>query len=77
MSKYSAVKGMNDLLPPQSDTWHFLERTARETLANYGYAEVRTPIGEATEHFPRSVGEGPATRAQGMYNRPSKGHRRW
>lgn len=55
--KFAAVKGMNDLLPPQIETWQFLERTAREVFGAWGYAEVRTPIVEDTALFVRSVGE--------------------
>jgi histidyl-tRNA synthetase len=75
MSKYSGVKGMNDLLPPQVDTWQFLERTARETLNNYGYAEIRTPIVEDTELFTRSVGEGTDIVGKEMYCFDDKGGR--
>ncbi len=56
-AKVSGVKGMNDLLPPESAAWQFLERTARELAARYGYQEVRTPVLEDTALFVRSVGE--------------------
>src|SRR4051794_30210205 len=75
MSKYSAVKGMNDLLPPAVDTWQFVERIARETLANYGYAELRTPIVEDKELFTRSVGEGTDIVGKEMYDFLDKGGR--
>ncbi len=55
--KFAAVKGMNDLLPPQIETWQFLEHTARQLFGVWGYSEVRTPIVEDTALFVRSVGE--------------------
>ncbi|HEX6571809.1 MAG TPA: histidine--tRNA ligase, partial [Steroidobacteraceae bacterium] len=52
-----AVRGMNDVLPEQSSAWQQLERVARETLAQYGYREIRLPLLERTELFKRSIGE--------------------
>ena len=75
MSKYSSVKGMNDLLPPSIDTWHHLEKIARETMSRYGYAELRTPIVEDTELFTRSVGESSEIVGKEMYNFADKGGR--
>ncbi len=73
--KFAAVKGMNDLLPPQIETWQFVERTAREVFANYGYSEVRTPIVEDTALFVRSVGEGTDIVGKEMYTFVDKGDR--
>lgn len=55
--RFGGVKGMNDLLPPDIDVWHLLERQARETFRRFGYQEIRTPILEDTALFERSVGE--------------------
>ncbi len=55
--RISGVKGMNDLLPPDIEVWHFLEARARETFRRFGYQEVRTPVLEDTALFVRSVGE--------------------
>ena len=55
--RFSGVKGMNDLLPPDIAVWHFLEARARETFRRFGYQEVRTPVVEDTALFRRSVGE--------------------
>src|SRR5262245_11538518 len=57
MDKLQAVKGMNDLLPPEIDKWRYVERMARETFEAYGYREVRTPIVEYTPLFVRGIGE--------------------
>lgn len=53
----AAIKGMNDILPGEVETWQFLERCAREVFSIYGFAEIRTPIPEKTELFNRSIGE--------------------
>ena len=55
--RVGGVKGMNDLLPPDIATWHFLEARAHETFRRFGYQEIRTPILEDTALFIRSVGE--------------------
>ncbi|HZF81518.1 MAG TPA: histidine--tRNA ligase, partial [Rubrivivax sp.] len=53
----SAVKGMNDILPPDSSRWEWLEDTIRRLLARYGYRALRTPIVEPTALFVRGLGE--------------------
>ena len=53
----TAIKGMNDILPGDVETWQFLEQTARDVFGCYGFAEIRTPIPEKTELFCRSIGE--------------------
>ena len=55
--KIQSIRGMNDLLPEQSATWQYLERTVAEVLASYSYREIRFPILEQTELFKRAVGE--------------------
>src|SRR6188474_3500128 len=52
-----AVKGMNDLLPPDSARWEWLEGKVRALMARYAYANVRTPIVEPTALFVRGLGE--------------------
>ncbi len=53
----TAIKGMNDVLPGEVETWQFLEKNAREVFGLYGFSEIRTPIAEKTELFCRSIGE--------------------
>lgn len=55
--KLQSIRGMNDLLPEQSATWQYLERTVAEVLSRYSYGEIRFPILEQTELFKRAVGE--------------------
>ncbi|MCU0941912.1 MAG: histidine--tRNA ligase [Hydrogenophaga sp.] len=55
--KLVAVKGMNDIAPPQSAHWEWLEATLRDLMARYGYRNIRTPIVEPTALFVRGLGE--------------------
>ncbi len=55
--RLSAVKGMNDLLPPDSARWEWVEATVRSLMHRYGYQNVRTPIVEPTALFVRGLGE--------------------
>ncbi|WP_294765533.1 histidine--tRNA ligase [uncultured Rhodoferax sp.] len=55
--KLSAVKGMNDILPPESARWESLESTVRELMVRYAYRNIRTPILEHTALFVRGIGE--------------------
>ena len=55
--KLSAVKGMNDILPPDSARWEALEATVRALMRRYGYENIRTPIVEPTALFVRGLGE--------------------
>jgi histidyl-tRNA synthetase len=52
-----AVKGMNDILPPDSERWEWFESKVRALMVRYGYANVRTPIVEPTALFVRGLGE--------------------
>jgi histidyl-tRNA synthetase len=56
-TKISAVKGMNDILPPESARWEWLEDKVRALMARYAYRNIRTPIVEPTALFVRSLGE--------------------
>jgi histidyl-tRNA synthetase len=55
--KISAVKGMNDILPPDSARWEWLEEKIRDQMGRYAYRNVRTPIVEPTTLFVRGTGE--------------------
>src|SRR5436853_6634419 len=54
--KFQAIKGVRDILPPESALWNRVEQAAREVFHTYGYGEIRLPIFEPTELFARSVG---------------------
>jgi histidyl-tRNA synthetase len=55
--KINAVKGMNDILPPDSARWEWLEDKIRSIMARHAYRMVRTPIVEPTQLFVRGTGE--------------------
>ena len=55
--RLTAVKGMNDILPPDSARWEWLEDKVRTHMARYAYRNVRTPIVEPTALFVRGTGE--------------------
>ena len=55
--KISSVKGMNDILPPASAGWEWLEEKVRDLMARYAYRNIRTPIVENTALFVRGLGE--------------------
>ena len=57
MSKLTAIRGMNDILPEETPCWQHLERTVSHVLASYGYGEIRLPLVEKTALFKRSIGE--------------------
>ena len=52
-----AVKGMNDLLPPASAHWEWLEDKVRGLMVRHAYRNLRTPIVEPTALFVRGLGE--------------------
>lgn len=56
-SRISAIKGMNDILPPDSARWEWLEDVVRRAMAAHAYRNVRTPIMEHTQLFTRGLGE--------------------
>jgi histidyl-tRNA synthetase len=55
--KITAIRGFNDILPPESETFGHIEGEARRLFSNYGYSEIRIPIVEKTSLFQRSIGE--------------------
>ena len=55
--KIQAIRGMNDLLPADSQIWGFLDNTINNLLLSFGYKYCRTPNVESTETFSRAIGE--------------------
>jgi histidyl-tRNA synthetase len=54
--QFQAIKGVRDILPPESALWSRVEQTAREVFGTFGFAEIRLPIFEPTSLFARSIG---------------------
>lgn len=57
MTKLTAPKGFEDVLPKDVGRWQAVEQIARSTSALFGFDEIRAPILERTELFHRGVGE--------------------
>lgn len=73
--KYSALKGIQDILPPDIYIWQRVEFTAREIFQKYGFQEIRLPIIESTDIFIRSIGETTDIVEKEMYTFPDKAGR--
>lgn len=56
-NKLQPVRGTQDLLPDQCRSFRFLDDTAWQLAANFGYEEIDTPIFEFSEVFHRTLGE--------------------
>ena len=56
-AKVRPIRGMNDVLPPDTGRWQHLEDAVRDVLESYGYRQMRLPLLEYTELFRRSIGE--------------------
>lgn len=66
--KLTAVKGMNDILPPDSARWEWLEDQVRSVMGLYAYRNIRTPIVEPTALFVRGTGESTDIVEKEMYS---------
>ncbi|MGC1618773.1 MAG: histidine--tRNA ligase, partial [Candidatus Acidiferrum sp.] len=55
-SKFQAIRGTRDLLPPDTALWNRVEQAAHEVFTTYGFGEIRPPMFELTELFARAVG---------------------
>ena len=55
-SKFQAIRGTRDLLPPETALWNRVEDTARSVFGTFGFGEIRPPVLEPTELFARAVG---------------------
>ena len=61
------IKGTKDILPIESDRWRKLENVIHDTMKNWGYGEIRTPVFEQTGLFERSVGKDSDIVSKQMY----------
>jgi histidyl-tRNA synthetase len=67
-----SVRGMKDILPPESARWAALEAAYLAHAARFGFREIRTPILERTELFARAVGESTDIVEKEMYSFPDR-----
>ncbi len=56
LMKFSRVKGVHDIYPPEVYVYQKIEETSKEIFRVYGFKEIRLPIIEHTELFQRSIG---------------------
>ncbi len=73
MNNISGIKGMNDILPGDVETWQHLEEQARRVFGTFGFREIRVPVVEKTELFCRSIGETTDIVEKEMYSFSDKG----
>jgi histidyl-tRNA synthetase len=73
--KLPAVKGMQDVLPPDAALWQRVEAAARRVFALAGFGEFRAPVLEYTPVFVRSIGEVSDIVEKEMYTFEDKGGR--
>jgi histidyl-tRNA synthetase len=66
--KFQSIKGVRDILPPETALWNRVEQTARSVFGAYGFGEIRLPIFEQTELFARSIGADTDVVAKEMYS---------
>ena len=69
----TGIKGFNDILPGEVETWQEIEATARRVFGLYGFSEIRVPILEKTELFCRSIGDTTDIVEKEMYSFVDKG----
>ena len=72
---FTIPKGTKDMLPEEAFKWHYVENTARNVAALFGFKEIRTPVFEHTELFLRGVGETTDIVTKEMYTFEDKGGR--
>lgn len=80
--KYSTPTGLFDIVPTppeepwrSSHLWAYIEGIMRQTAADFGFREIRTPMFERAELFMRNVGETSDIVAKEMYLFKDKGDR--
>lgn len=71
--KIQSLTGMNDILPDTVSLWQRLETTCRQVFAHAGFAEIRTPLLEATALFSRGIGDDTQVVQKEMYTFLDKG----
>ena len=73
--KYSRLRGTQDIVPPEIETWRAVETAFQNVFDLYGYRGIRTPIIEPTDLFVRAVGEGSDIVSKEMYTFADRGGR--
>lgn len=68
MNEIFSVKGMHDVVHPESALFRAAENCLIKILSSFGYEEIRLPVLERTELFKRSVGESTDLVEKEMYS---------
>ena len=71
-TKFQAIKGVRDILPPESALWNRVEQAAREVFHTFGFAEIRVPVIEQWGLFNRSIGNETDIVSKEMYEIENK-----
>lgn len=71
--KFSSLRGMNDVLPPEIHIWNKAEDKLRDLCTRFGFEEIRTPLLEQTALFQRGVGQDTDIVEKEMYSFVDKG----
>ncbi len=70
--QFQAIKGVRDILPPDTVLWNRVEQTAHEVFSTFGFGEIRLPIFEPTDLFARAVGGETDIVSKEMYTMPDQ-----
>ena len=73
--RFPALRGIPDVLPPETSLWNKIENAACEVFGSYGYDEIRPPVMEPTELYLRSIGPSSDIVSKEMYSFTDKGGR--
>ncbi len=65
---FQAVKGMNDCLPDEINSWQTIEALLKNLVSGAGYQEIRFPLLESTGLFKRTIGDNTDVVEKEMYS---------
>ncbi len=72
-SKFQAIRGTRDLLPPETALWNHVDQTAHAVFGTFGFGEIRPPIFEETELFGSAIGAETDIISKEMFSWPEGG----
>lgn len=75
MTKFSAPRGTQDVLPMSTPRWQYVESKFRDICRLYDFGEIRTPTFEDTELFIKQTGETTDIVTKEMYTFTDRGGR--
>ena len=73
--RFTALKGVADVLPPETGLWRKILNAAGLVMSAYGYEEIIPPVMEQSELFLRSIGDSSDIVSKEMYTFTDKGGR--